>query len=185
MSANEPVSILSLAILGLVAQKPMSGYDLRKVFTTTPMGHYSNSPGAIYPALRRLERQGLVESIVERPHELRPRQVFAITEAGRKSLVAVLREPVTRGEGALRLDRLLLRFAFMDAYLERAEIVAFLEQLAEEVDDYVKYLRQVESELPGTPESCGRLALEHGIEGIQATARWARRAIKRIEDKEP
>ena len=38
----------------------MSGYDLRKIFTTTAMGSFSDSPGAIYPALARLEANGLV-----------------------------------------------------------------------------------------------------------------------------
>lgn len=38
----------------------MSGYDLRKVFAETALGSYSSSPGAICPALARLEKQGLV-----------------------------------------------------------------------------------------------------------------------------
>jgi DNA-binding PadR family transcriptional regulator len=30
--------------------KPSSGYDLRKIFSSTSMKTYSGSPGAIYPA---------------------------------------------------------------------------------------------------------------------------------------
>jgi len=55
MKQETGLSTLSLAILGLIAQQPQSGYDLRKVFSTTPMGHFSSNPGAIYPALRRIE----------------------------------------------------------------------------------------------------------------------------------
>ena len=54
MSAR--VSLLGYALLGLLHQKPSSGYALRRVFATTPMGTFSDSPGAIYPALGRLER---------------------------------------------------------------------------------------------------------------------------------
>jgi DNA-binding PadR family transcriptional regulator len=50
----QPISILGYALLGLIHQKPSSGYDLRKTFTETAMGSFSNSPGAIYPALARL-----------------------------------------------------------------------------------------------------------------------------------
>ncbi len=57
---NDTVSLtpLRLAILGLVAMHPQSGYDLRKIFETTPMGNFSSSPGAIYPALKSLEKKG-------------------------------------------------------------------------------------------------------------------------------
>ena len=53
------LSYLELAILGLARQKARSGYELRRVFATTPMGHFSDSPGAIYAAVRRLvDRRG-------------------------------------------------------------------------------------------------------------------------------
>ena len=48
---------LGYALLGLL-MKPSSGYDLRKIFSSTSMKTYSGSPGAIYPALRRLQEQG-------------------------------------------------------------------------------------------------------------------------------
>jgi DNA-binding PadR family transcriptional regulator len=48
-------STLEFALTGLLRQKPQSGYDLRKTFTDTAMRHYSDSPGSIYPAMRRLQ----------------------------------------------------------------------------------------------------------------------------------
>ena len=39
---------LSYALLGLMQMEPRSGYALRKVFETTPLGGYSSSPGSIY-----------------------------------------------------------------------------------------------------------------------------------------
>ena len=54
MTKRTPTA-LEYALLGLLHQQPQSGYDLRKVFETTALGNYSGSPGAIYPALRRLE----------------------------------------------------------------------------------------------------------------------------------
>jgi len=59
-------SALAFALLGLIGQEPRSGYDLRKFFSSTPMISFSDSPGAIYPALRRLEQRGLVRGIWRR-----------------------------------------------------------------------------------------------------------------------
>ena len=69
-------SPLELAILGLLWQQPRSGYDLLKLFTETAMGGYSSSPGAIYPALKRLARHGSITGEVQNRDSLRPRQVY-------------------------------------------------------------------------------------------------------------
>lgn len=37
---------------------PSSGYDLKRIFATTPVGLYQPSSGTLYPALRRLEQRG-------------------------------------------------------------------------------------------------------------------------------
>jgi hypothetical protein len=53
LTMNSPkIPALGYALLGLL-MKPSSGYDLRKIFSSTSMKTYSGSPGAIYPALRR------------------------------------------------------------------------------------------------------------------------------------
>ncbi len=72
MNENNNISTLSLAVLGLIVQRPRSGYDLRKVFSTTPMGHFSSSPGAIYPALIRIEKNGWVRGSIDTKKALRP-----------------------------------------------------------------------------------------------------------------
>ena len=58
-------SILGYALLGLLHQRPLSGYDVKLIFASSPMGGFSDSPGAIYPALSRLERRGLVRSEIQ------------------------------------------------------------------------------------------------------------------------
>ena len=90
MKPAPEVSTLSLAVLGLISQQPLSGYDLRKVFSTTPMGHFSMSPGAIYPALRRMEASGWVKGSIDRKRKLRPRQLYSLTKKGRLVLARAL-----------------------------------------------------------------------------------------------
>src|SRR5580698_4720029 len=38
-------------LLGLICMAPSSGYDLKRAFSTTPLGVYQPSSGALYPAL--------------------------------------------------------------------------------------------------------------------------------------
>lgn len=65
MIKNIKPTLLDFAILGLIQNQPLSGYGIRKVFEETAMGNYSNSPGTIYPAIKRLEKFELVERVLQ------------------------------------------------------------------------------------------------------------------------
>jgi PadR family transcriptional regulator AphA len=74
------------SLLGLLSLKPMSGYDMKK-FVGESIGHFWNeSYGQIYPMLKRLSRQGLVESRLERGKGKPDRNVFSLSPPGRKRL---------------------------------------------------------------------------------------------------
>jgi DNA-binding PadR family transcriptional regulator len=54
-TGSAKIPCLGYALMGLPQGKPWPGYELRKIFSSTAMRTYSDSPGAIHPALRRLE----------------------------------------------------------------------------------------------------------------------------------
>ncbi len=181
MDKKTDISTLSLAIMGLIAQKRQSGYDIRKTFATTPMGHFSSSPGAIYPALKRLEKDGWICGNVDGEKALRPRKVYEMTEPGRAVLKTHLLQPVTRDDVIWRMDDLMLRFSLMDGLVGREATLRFLHGFATELEAYVAHLRSfLEGARDFMPVS-GRLAMENGIESYQTNAAWARRAIEELE----
>lgn len=174
-------SLLGLALLGLLQQQPLSGYDLRKIFAATPMGGFSDSPGAIYPALRRLEEQRWVRGEVRESAGLRRRRVFRPTPKGLASFKAWQSRPIVRDDVVRRIPELLLRFAFMDQTLGAERALAFLREFARELSSYIPSLRQhLDAHVDEMPLS-GRLALESGIEEYEVRLQWARRAIARYE----
>ncbi len=177
-AAAQPISTLGYALLGLVHHQPRAGYALHKVFTTTPMGHYSGSPGAIYPALRALERTGMVRGKVQRGGTLRPKRVFSATKKGLVALKRWLLHPVSRADVIWRLDELMLRFAFMDQMVSRPETLRFLESFRNEIESYIASLKAHRTATASTMSLHGRLAFKNGIDGYQAQARWARYASK-------
>jgi DNA-binding PadR family transcriptional regulator len=58
------VEVLELAILGLLKEQELHGYELKKRLADTFGGLSRVSFGSLYPALRRLERAGAVEVVV-------------------------------------------------------------------------------------------------------------------------
>ena len=98
--------VLGYALMGLLHQKSQSGYELRKVFATTPIGTFSDSPGSIYPALARLEKRRWIRAAGESGENPRQRKRFSLTPAGLAQLKRWLALPVTSQEVASANDRL-------------------------------------------------------------------------------
>src|SRR6516162_1471153 len=170
-------SQLGFALLGLLHQQPMSGYDLRKVFTTTAMAGFSDSPGAIYPALNRLAKNGLVRGAVEKTGSLRTRRVFANTPAGTAALKAWLELPVTRQDVERGADLLLLRFAFMDQTLGPVQSTRFLKEFVAAIESYIAELRQFHNLYGNSMPTSGRLAFECGLQQNASYLKWAQSSI--------
>ena len=180
---KEDASLLGYAILGLLERQPSSGYDLRKIFVLTPMWSYSDSPGAIYPALGRLEKSGLIRGRVEASAGLRRRKVFRLTAAGMEALKKWLRTPVSRDQVIRGMGELMLRFAFTDRVLGNAAAVRFLKDLERELGSYVPTLREFLESQRRPMTISGQLALESGIRGYEAQLGWTKYAIARYAGK--
>ena len=79
--------MLELAILGLLLESPMHGYELRKRLTGLLGAFRAFSYGSLYPALRRMQADGLIADDTApagTPVRRRGRRVYQLTDAGRQ-----------------------------------------------------------------------------------------------------
>ena len=85
--------MLELAILGFLYEQPLHGYELRtRVAALT--GHVRPiADGTLYPAIKRLERAGLLDRAVQPGVAAAPRHVLTLTAAGRAEFLRLLAEP--------------------------------------------------------------------------------------------
>ncbi len=72
---------IKFALLELLQERPMYGYEMMKVLEEKSGGFYAPSPGSIYPTLQMLEDRGLVSV-----QEVEGKKVYSITDAGRALL---------------------------------------------------------------------------------------------------
>jgi DNA-binding PadR family transcriptional regulator len=175
------IPALGYALLGML-QKPSSGYDLRKVFSSTSMKSYSDSPGAIYPALRRLERDGLIRGTVEESSGLRRRQIFRLTPKGVSELKQWIALPITREDVGSGLKTIMLRFAFSETAMGAEASVAMLKSLDSALTPYLQHLREQMQVMmsPAVPMSA-RLSLECGIRSYESLSEWTHYALATYE----
>jgi DNA-binding PadR family transcriptional regulator len=82
--------MLELAILGLLKDQAMHGYELKKRLADTLGSFWQVSYGSLYPALKRMQRQGAVEMIFPKEEIGRRRNVYRITPAGEELFAELL-----------------------------------------------------------------------------------------------
>jgi DNA-binding PadR family transcriptional regulator len=172
-------------LLGMIAAAPSTGYDLKQAFATTPLGVYQPSSGALYPALRRLERRGLLcaEQAAADHERSRRRFVYHLTEEGRAAHAAWVRLPVDPATVTTDLPLHVMRFVMMERAAPRADVLAFLADLR---DALAASLEQLEAYAAATnpPGRHVPLALDHGIATYAASLAWTKRTINALS-REP
>ena len=171
---------LEYALLGLLDQRPLSGYDLRRIFATTPFTHYSDSPGVVYPALRRLEARGWIAPHTGVTLNARRRRPLQLTAAGSRCFRAWLLMPPTRDEVVHDMGALYLRFAFMSQAVPPTVPRRFLASLRGLLEAHLGELERYHARAIRTMPPTGRLVFEHGIEEIRHTVAWCARSGKTL-----
>lgn len=122
--------------LSILQSRDASGYEIRKLCTEGESAYFVEASfGSIYPALAKLEDDGLVTSRVEHQSGKPSKKIYSITEAGHKAFIEALHEPL--GDEVFRSPFLLLaRFAHLvDAETVEARARERLAQLDRQIAD--------------------------------------------------
>lgn len=93
MKSNDRITVI---ILGLLAQEPLSGYGLKKRMEVSVANFVRPSFGNIYPTLKKLRAKNAIEEVgVTGAHAKR---VFKVTQEGMRLLTDWLKSPLSENE---------------------------------------------------------------------------------------
>jgi len=162
-------------VLGLLSLGPRSGYDIKTVVDRSTRFFWAASYGQIYPELRRLEAEGLVEG-EDAPNGARGRRVYKLTDAGRQALQDWLLGSETTIEYR---DESLLRLFFGDA-LPREQALELLEGRKRGHEQYLEVLRAIEALPGGKDPDFVDLVLHWGIDFNEWGAQWCEEQLNRL-----
>lgn len=129
------LTVLEYTILGLLSTGPQTGYSV--IGALEKSAHSTSaSSGAVYPALKRLERHGIIEGELEAIYETRPRKVYRLTSIGERLLDEWLRAPLSQTEVLEERGIVLSKFLFAEKRLARAEVIEWLNAYEKATDTY-------------------------------------------------
>lgn len=173
------LSATAKAILGLLAMRPRSGYEIKGFVDDSTRYFWPASYGQIYPELRRLADAGLVEG-ASSPRGGRQRTVYRLTRAGRHALRKWHELPAEVFE--YRDEWMLKLFLAGAVAPDRAAEIA--RGRAEHAAELADALREVESRAEGKDASAYTV-LRFGIEFNDWIADWFERQALAFEGGTP
>jgi PadR family transcriptional regulator AphA len=168
---------LSYAILGLLSWKPLSGYDLKKIFADSTILYWSGNNNQIYKALVQLHDEGLVTQEVHYQEYLPARKIYTITEKGQEALKAWVLSTPDLFEFH---NTFLIQLTWADL-LSGEELSALLNHYEEEV--HVHFLMQQEKVRRMEPSSARtpreaylwEMAMQNILSVYESELAWVRR----------
>ncbi|MCW2903161.1 MAG: transcriptional regulator, PadR-like family [Streptosporangiaceae bacterium] len=183
MSSRKGAAVLELAVLGLLHESPMHGYELRKRLNTLLGMFRAFSYGSLYPCLKQALGKGLI--VEDRPEEpanvplalqsRRSKIVYKLTAEGKERLEYLLTEA---GPAAWEDESFGVHFAFFSH--TRAEVrLRILEGRRSRLEER---LDSVRAALARTRERVDSYTLElqnHGLESVEREVRWLNEVIGR------
>ncbi|MGO9873756.1 MAG: PadR family transcriptional regulator [Acidimicrobiia bacterium] len=191
--------MLELAVLGLLSEQPLHGYELKKRLSDTLGPLWGISFGSLYPALRRLERSGAIEAaeapeggptgfvptgslkgdlaaarLRRRPRAgRRTRKAYRVTPAGEQLFVELLTDETADDERTFALKLSFCR------HLSAAERVAFLERRRAQLTQRLAKTRRNPAR---STDRYTRSLLEHRAQSTQHDLTWIEELIAQERD---
>lgn len=180
-----PSNRTAYAILGLLGMGPRSGFDIKKE-SEEVLGHFwHESYGHIYPILRRLHRDGLVDKRVQEQSGRPNRHIYSITEDGLAELREWLVSPV---EVTPPRNELLLKVFFgrhSGPGAVRDVLVDYRARQSERRGHLQAVVERLDAEQREDPSYVyWRLTAELGLRAMKVVTEWADDAIATLEEME-
>jgi PadR family transcriptional regulator AphA len=179
------LSATAKVILGMLAARPRSGYEIKQLVDHSARFFWAASYGQIYPELKRLENAGLITG-ADASQGARQRTVYKLTASGKRAARDWIAGPPQvfelRDEGLLEI--------FFAGSIEPARTAEIARERARHSVEIASVLRGLEemveaSERDGGPEyqpDPGSLTvLRYGIEMNEWAAAWFERAARDLE----
>ena len=173
--------MLELAILGLLQEAPMHGYELRKELATK-LGtiRAAISYGTLYPTLKRLQTAGHITAAETPDSEIIPpltsrrgRVVYKITAEGKERFADLLAQagPETYDDAGFGVH-----FAFF-ARTDRATRLRILEGRRRRVEERREGLRDVLARASDRLDAYTLELQRHGLDACEREVRWLEELI--------
>jgi len=173
---SKPMS-LKYALLGLLSESPKYGYEIKRQFEGALGNVWSVSYGQLYPTLRRLSEQGWVTKRTEPGKKAAEKNIYSITDKGRRKLDEWLLNPV-RSSYRVK-DEFTLRFLFFRK-IAPGQVLDYLRGYQKKTREQRESFRSTLQTLNPGMDFYLQGIIRKGIVHLEAEDRWLEEVMEAI-----
>ena len=175
--------VLEFAVLGMLGDGPLHGYELRKRLAAVLGPFRALSYGSLYPCLRRLQAKGLIDEVDLTPATestapplsgRRARVIYAITGEGKEEFATWANSP---GPEAYEDEGFAAHLAFFSRTEARARL-RILEGRRSRLEERVDTLRESLARSRERMDAYTLQLQQHGLDGAEREVRWLNELIQ-------
>jgi DNA-binding PadR family transcriptional regulator len=165
--------MLEIAVLGLLNESPMHGYELRKRLAVLLGAFRAFSYGSLYPTLRRLSEAGWIteeepELVAGPPRSRRGKRVYKLTAEGKEHFADLLDES---GPSSWDDEGFGVHFAFFGR-TDAATRLRILEGRRSRLEERTAGFRSALARSRERVDSYTLALHQHGLESVEREVRW-------------
>ena len=175
------------AILGVLSMKPGSGYDIKKFCDKGISYFWNENFGHIYPVLRQMEEEEVITKNVEQNEGKPAKNVYSITDKGRKELTEWLMQPTENSP--VRLE-LLLKLTFT-RNIPAAKVIEEMEQIRRKHINRLEQMEKMEKEFNSDMKTRADrgypywlATLRYAVYDARFRIQWCEETIQNIKEHE-
>jgi len=169
---------LKEAILGLLSDGPMTGYEIKQFFRNVIKHFWSVSDGQLYPTLKKMHKEQVISLQVVRQDRTANKHVYSITEKGRRHFERWLREPVLKFE---ELKEPFVLKVFFFSKLSREEILWHLRFQLDLHARILEEFRGIRESYEDRVTAFQRLIGDVGLLYVEVRIVWIARMIDMVQ----
>ena len=179
--------VLEFAVLGVLTDSPLHGYELRKRLSAVLGPFRALSYGSLYPCLRRLQAKGMIAEVDVTPATessapplaaRRARVVYAITGDGKELFATWANQP---GPEAWEDEGFAAHLAFFSRTEARVRL-RILEGRRSRLEERVDALRDSLARSRERVDAYTLQLQQHGLDGAEREVRWLNELIQHERD---
>lgn len=166
-------------ILGILQNEPRTGYEINEIIKNQLSHFFDGTYGMIYPTLKKLENDGLVEKKQVLQDGKPNKNIFSITKKGEQAFQSAMLEPL---EKEIFKSDFLLKMYFSRGLTDQTTY----NLINSEIEQKESSLRSLETQLDTWKDSGmtieQKITYDYGVAYYQATLKVLREAREKFDE---
>jgi len=177
------ISNIETAVLGLLCEKTMYGYEIEKIIEERNMRNWTEIAfSSVYYVLKKLEDKKLVKGKIKSSKNKPFRKIYTVTEMGRKAMKDKVKELISD------FERIICRFdlgMFNLFLLDTDEILDCFERYLKSADETIIFLQNSKQEMEklGLPDNVIALATRP-LAHVRTEKKWIEEYMNQLKNRE-